>query len=355
MAQQPHIQASRSLCYGTPLDPELYKLTEELEQEASQRRFAELSLRAADLRGAVERLLGGWSPALPSNTAPTRAKVEALMHAADTLEADYDAHINSLPLTWKAMTLRYMDASDPTIMGGIAYVGRVDAYVDMFICYILNWARAARLYGRYCSLRCQAWLLGPEHDYRDTPEYTYAAALGARLIEDTVASVPYVFGATRMGQTAEQARQPPSLAGVFCMWPVFAASSSDFASDAQRLFLKKTLKFISEEIGIGQASILAGVGHYLFLMSLPCHGSLQKLTFLPVQPAESIDAHRLHKNETIRGPGQATTGCGGRGSGRISHEYRNEGSDESPRNDFILTARYQSPSASNAGPESGKK
>lgn len=168
------------------------------------------------------------------------------------------------------MTLRYMSASssppDPTVMRGIAYEGRVDAYVDMFICYILNWARAARLYVRYCALRCHAWLLGPERDYRDTPEYARAAALGATLIEDTVASVPYVFGAVRLGGDAVQSSspggaqyQPPSLAGVFCMWPVFAAASSDFATETQRVFLKKTLKFIAEEIGIGQAAILAGV------------------------------------------------------------------------------------------------
>lgn len=262
--------ASRSLCYGTPLDPELYRLTDELEQEATQRRFGELSLRAADLRVAVERLLGGWSPAhRPSGALPTPEAVAALLRAADALEADYDAHVRSLPLTWRGMTLRYMSASssppDPTVMRGIAYEGRVDAYVDMFICYILNWARAARLYVRYCALRCHAWLLGPERDYRDTPEYARAAALGATLIEDTVASVPYVFGAVRLGGDAVQSSspggaqyQPPSLAGVFCMWPVFAAASSDFATETQRVFLKKTLKFIAEEIGIGQAAILAG-------------------------------------------------------------------------------------------------
>lgn len=202
--------------------------------------------------------------------APTQAQVARLLRAADELETDYDAHIRSLPLTWKAMTLRYMAASDPTIMRGIAYEGRVDAYVDMFICYILNWARAARLYIRYCALRCHAWLLGPERDYRDTPEYARAAELGAALIGDTVASVPYVFGAVRLGghaqaqvQTGGAQYQPPSLAGVFCMWPVFAASSSDFATETQRVFLKKTLKFISEEIGIGQAAILAGVSFFV--------------------------------------------------------------------------------------------
>lgn len=209
----------------------------------------------------MERYLGGWSPSHPSGATPTPDKIQALMHDADVLEAEYDAHISSLSLAWKAMTLRYMTASDPPIMGGVRYEGRVDAYADMFICFLLNWSRAARLYIRYCSLRCQAWLLGPEKDWRDTPEYTFAAALCIDLIGDIIASVPYVFGATRVAQNPIPGvrYQPPSLAGVFCMWPVFAAASSDFTTDSQRVFLKRTLKYITEEMGIGQAAILAGV------------------------------------------------------------------------------------------------
>lgn len=209
----------------------------------------------------VERLLGGWSPSHPVGEEPTHEKVAALCRTAEVLEADYKQHIASLPLAWKAMTLRYIHPEDPAIMGGIAYTGRVDAYIDMFICYLLNWARAARLYIRYAALRCHAWLLGPQHDYRDIPEYAQAAELGAELVADIMASVPYVFGAAKMTQPQQALGhyQPPSLAGVFCMWPVFAAATSDFTTDTQRAFCKRTLKYIAEEIGIGQASILAGV------------------------------------------------------------------------------------------------
>lgn len=193
------------------------------------------------------------------------------MHDADVLEAEYEAHIASLPLVWKAMTLRYMTTSDPPIMGGIRYEGRVDAYADMFICYLLNWSRAARLYIRYCSLRCQAWLLGPEKDWRATTNYSYAEALCKDLIDDIIGSVPYVFGATRTVSNAVPGTiyQPPSLAGVFCMWPVFAAASSDFTNDSQRLFLKQTLKYITEEMGIGQAAILAGVSDPMLRLTPP--------------------------------------------------------------------------------------
>ncbi|KAG8161204.1 hypothetical protein KVR01_009468 [Diaporthe batatas] len=255
---------SRSICYATPLEPELYNLTDSFEQDPAQHRFAELSLRAADLRVSVERLLGGWGLGhAPLAHPPPRETVEALLADADALEADYAAHIASLPIAWKGMTVRLMTPEDPAIMGGIAYVGRVDAYIDMFICYILNWARAARLYVRNTAMRCRAWLLGPEGDYREGGEYAASRALCEALIADIAASVPYVFGAGRAASAAGYAAdagqryQPPSLAGVFCMWPVFAASSSDFATETQRTFMKRTLRYISEEMGIGQAAILA--------------------------------------------------------------------------------------------------
>lgn len=219
----------------------------------------------------MERLLGGWGLGhAPLPHPPPRATIEALLREADALEADYEAHVSALPIAWKGMTVRCMTRADPAIMGGIAYVGRVDAYIDMFICYILNWARAARLYVRNTAMRCRAWLLGPEGDYREGPGYEAARVLCEALIADIVASVPYVFGAARAssgyaeggggGAAAGGARyQPPSLAGVFCMWPVFASASSDFATETQRTFMKRTLKYISEEMGIGQAAILATV------------------------------------------------------------------------------------------------
>lgn len=273
-------QVSRSICYATPLEPELYNFTEAFDQEPTQRHFAELSLRAADIRVAVERLLGGWGPGHPTSVDPTREAIEGILHDAEALEADYEEHVRSLPIAWRGMTVRYMTPADSTIMSGIPYVGRVDAYIDMFICYILNWARAARLYTRNTVLRCRAWLLGPERDYRDLSEYAAAQKFSSEIIEDIVASVPYVFGAARIGQGQGQTHgvnmpsggtiyQPPSLAGVFVMWPVFAAASSDFVTVSQRAFLKRTLKYISEEIGIGQAAILAGVSVFppsLFLL-----------------------------------------------------------------------------------------
>lgn len=283
-------QVSRSICYATPLEPDLYHLTEEFEQDPSQHRFAELSLRAADLRVGVERVLGGWGLGhAPLPHPPPRETIEALLREADALEADYEAHVSALPIAWKGMTVRCMTRADPAIMGGIAYVGRVDAYIDMFICYILNWARAARLYVRNTAMRCRAWLLGPEGDYREGPEYEATRVLCEALIADIVASVPYVFGAARASSGYTEGSgggryQPPSLAGVFCMWPVFAAASSDYATETQRTFMKRTLKYISEEMGIGQAAILAGVSGRFLLSSLGASFGIAPAPFI-LQPS----------------------------------------------------------------------
>lgn len=291
-------QVSRSICYATPLEPDLYHLTEEFEQDPAQHRFAELSLRAADLRVGVERLLGGWGLGhAPLPHPPPRETIEALLREADALEADYAAHVSALPIAWKGMTVRCMTRADPAIMGGIAYVGRVDAYIDMFICYILNWARAARLYVRNTAMRCRAWLLGPEGDYREGPEYEATRVLGEALIADIVASVPYVFGAARAssgyseGQGAGGRYQPPSLAGVFCMWPVFASASSDWATETQRTFMKRTLKYISEEMGIGQAAILAGVSGMNPLLLSTVHSYICDTMRLTTSTSTTSDHH----------------------------------------------------------------
>lgn len=248
----------------------------------------------------VERLLGGWGLGhAPLPHPPPRESIEALLREADALEADYAAHVANLPIAWKGMTVRCMTRADPAIMGGIAYVGRVDAYIDMFICYILNWARAARMYVRNTAMRCRAWLLGPEGDYREGPEYEATRELCEALIADIVASVPYVFGAARAASgsgyssTAEGGGtgryQPPSLAGVFCMWPVFAAASSDYATETQRTFMKRTLKYISEEMGIGQAAILAGVSGTIPSSVSTCCWHICHLTLLLPPPTPLLN------------------------------------------------------------------
>lgn len=215
----------------------------------------------------VESLLGGWGPGHASDFTPDGAAVASLLGAAEALEAEYAAYVKALPMAWTPLTVRYMTEADPTIMAGIPYAGRVDAYVDMFVCYYLNWARAARLYVHNIALRCRAWLAGPDADHAALPEWAAARVVCRALIADIVASVPYVFGWAHTRHAPGS--QPPSLSGLFCMWPVFAAASSDFATEPQRVFLKRTLRYVSEEMGIGQAAILAGVCFFLLLFLLP--------------------------------------------------------------------------------------
>jgi len=100
-----------------------------------------------------------------------------------------------------------------------------------------------------------------------TPEYTTASRVCRQLVEDVVASVPYCFGWNRekdeamadksnfaCGVSDDPAVKP--LTGIFIMWPLFVAASSDFASPSQRMFLRGRLKNISESMGITQAMIM---------------------------------------------------------------------------------------------------
>ena len=82
------------------------------------------------------------------------------------------------------------------------------------------------------------------------------------LIEDIVASVPYFSGwnsntnpttASSLGKDIDGSAN--GVSGVFLMWPLFVACSSDFASDSQKTFSRERLAFIADKMGIGQARI----------------------------------------------------------------------------------------------------
>ena len=49
------------------------------------------------------------------------------------------------------------------------------------------------------------------------------------------------------------------VAASFLMWPLFAASTSDFCTESQRVFLRGRLAYIRDEMGISQAEILMNV------------------------------------------------------------------------------------------------
>ena len=249
------------MAYATPLDPQLYTLTSELDQDPTQKRYAELSLKVADLRSATEHIIGQFAVAAPTPTA-----VLTLLQQAGALDLEYEEWFDTLPAAYLPLPPKWINSKVSSPANAFSAAGRIDTYVDMFACFLQNWARTARLYIHSITLRCLAWVSGPDADYRNTAEYRRAQSICSAVVTDIVASVPFVFGWAKPHETSTETLQPASVSGIYAMWFVFVAGSSDFATEAQRVYLKRTLNYIAEEIGIGQAKILAGVRFAIMLL-----------------------------------------------------------------------------------------
>lgn len=223
--------------------------------------FAILNLKMAALRADNDQ-----TTTLKTHTAENVEKVLKLLRRAEALDQDYMDWIKDLPPNWEIKTVSWIDGEVSDLENSLVHPGRVDAYGELWMAYKYNIVRGCRLFIWTVILRCVAWL-GDPRDYRLTPEYAMATRVCQQLVEDIVSSVPYFFGWNRTtnsamadksnfacGATDYTAVRP--LAGLFVMWPLFAAASSDFASPSQRIFLRARLKYVAEIMGINQALIM---------------------------------------------------------------------------------------------------
>jgi hypothetical protein len=223
--------------------------------------FANINLKMAALRADTDQ-----TTTLQIHSVENTEKVMKLLRRAEALDQEYLEWIKALPAGWEIKTVAWVDGDVKNLSTSLVHPGRVDAYGELWMAYKYNIVRACRLFIWTTILRCAAWL-GVPQDYRLTPEYTVAARICRQLIEDIVASVPYFFGWNSKNDGAMNARanfacgtnDDPAvkpLAGIFVMWPLFAAAASDFASPSQRIFLRGRLKHVAEIMGINQALIL---------------------------------------------------------------------------------------------------
>jgi hypothetical protein len=234
--------------------------------------YATFNLRVAQLRHDNEQTTT-LSPATPAHT----EAVLSLLRRAQELEREYREWYTSLQPQWKPDALVWVDWSDLGLEVGsdlkdsIVHPGRVDSYKELSMGYAYNVARSSQILIWTTILRCVAWL-GEPGDYRITPEHKKAAQICSVLIEDIVASVPYFFGwdsdtnpttAFSLGNNIDDSMK--GVSGVFLMWPLFVACSSDFTSDSQRSYFRGRLDFIAGQMGIGQARILLSVSDVVLL------------------------------------------------------------------------------------------
>ena len=223
--------------------------------------FAAVNLKMAALRADTNK-----TTILKLHSTENIGKVMKLLQRAQALDEEYLDWIKCLPPGWEIKTVAWVDSAVQNLSTSLVHPGRVDAYGELWMAYKYNIVRSCRLFIYTTILRCVAWL-GKPQDYRLTPEYTTAARICRQLVEDIVASVPYFFGWNSENDGAMKARANfacgsnddsgvKPLTGVFVMWPLFAAATSDFATPSQRIFLRGRLKHVAEIMGINQALIL---------------------------------------------------------------------------------------------------
>jgi hypothetical protein len=246
-------------------DPEIAWWTEQPAEDRCGHEHCALNFRVAELRANSDKTLK-----MAGRTADNMEKVLKLLRQAEAVEQKYFDWEKSLPSKWHYRTVAWAERDPNADLSSIpAYPGRVDVYSDLWMASKYNFARTSRLFASSLVLRCTVWLCSPI-DYRITPEYAVAAKLGSEIIQDIVSSVPFFLegvqnadprplNLTEFACGEVEDRTPKGLAAFFIMWPIFAAASSDFATDSQRAWLRGRLRFIGETVKIQQASVWADV------------------------------------------------------------------------------------------------
>jgi hypothetical protein len=239
-------------------------------KDAHSDTFGRLNIRVANLRGDYVKATTPRSGAASDYQAVLR-----VLENAKRLDREYINWFKSLTGPWAATPVDWIDYQVPDLENSFVHPGRVDSYTEMWMAYHHNIGRSSRLFIWTTILRCVAWLSGPR-DYRLSEEYETASHVCRQIIEDTVASVPYVFGWNKEndGHMIDRASfacgtiEAPtmkSLWAIFTMFPLFSSSVSDFVLPSERTFLRGKLKYINEVLGIHQASVLLRVSVLLLL------------------------------------------------------------------------------------------
>ncbi|RDW67039.1 hypothetical protein BP5796_09788 [Coleophoma crateriformis] len=219
---------------------------------------ARLSLETAELHAETNQVLTS-AERIPEDI----ARVVKLVQVGKALEEKYEQWAKVLPSTWRPRSVAWVDAAyQHNLDTATAYPGRVDEYADISIATACNMMRASRILLAADIVRSSAWLGSGDQDYRITTEYTCASRVSKVMIEDIIASVPSFLGhKINGGSSKTSVVGSAELVGkgalaLFIVWPLFVTTMSDFIDPAQRIWAWGRLRYITNELGIGQA------GHY---------------------------------------------------------------------------------------------
>ncbi|KFY47516.1 hypothetical protein V496_10607 [Pseudogymnoascus sp. VKM F-4515 (FW-2607)] len=232
-----------------------------------------LALQMAELRYEINGLM-----TLAERTPENVSKVQEAMRRSWEIEQMLQDWIANIPSGLRFTTVAWVESiSSDQLLDSEVYPGRIDTFPDVWIGSVWTLLRVTRMFVSGAVVRCAAWL-NTSVDYRTTPEYAAAARLGTDAVNDIIAGVPYHLGWKANKGTLQRfavagdncfsfgdnQNKPRALGAYLSTWPIFSASCSDFATDAQRTWLRGRLHYITDVMGINQAGTLA-----LYQLRLP--------------------------------------------------------------------------------------
>ncbi|KAK3943898.1 hypothetical protein QBC46DRAFT_306047 [Diplogelasinospora grovesii] len=141
--------------------------------------------------------------------------------------------------------------------------GRCHTYSSVWVAAKRVNCSASRILLTGIMIRCLRRIYYPA-DCTATPDYTEAVRIGEEEVDNIVAGIPYFFNWTGDSATTPfspcgNPTAPKGLAGLFCIWPLTIAASSEFATENKGQYIRRHLLSFSEATGSKHAELFSRI------------------------------------------------------------------------------------------------
>jgi len=156
-------------------------------------------------------------------------------------------------------TLRFPDGVEDLVCPTL----RADTYCDYFTACRWNTYRQCQLHLTNLLHRIMQALSKDPCAYFGQKSYLTARKESLALVDDICASIPFLLlggsltTSKTSGATWAQDRPPMLMGGFNLQWLLFTISTLDIVPAYRRMEMKVMLRWIGQELGIGQARVLA--------------------------------------------------------------------------------------------------
>ncbi|KIW60934.1 hypothetical protein, variant [Exophiala xenobiotica] len=193
---------------------------------------------------------------IKSPTDMTAEELGQLREDMILLVRDYAQWAENQPPEWSPKLIGTMNQSQARSAGTIYWPGRLESYFDLYVAGIWNCYRKSRLLFLDQVIRCE--LQFPEPDRKLTVGRLYSEV--QTLAADLAASVHFhLTGSAEMPPSSPHGVITPgkSVGGLLILHPLTVSSTLSVVSPEMQTHFRNCLAWIGDNMGIGQATLLA--------------------------------------------------------------------------------------------------